>query len=221
MLICDLTSDASPVTLISGITGARNSLIGIDISAEAGLLAVAHCDPGGYDNLIRFWNVQTWLEQEDYTLRKSTHVLGLAFDSRGERLAFTGGVLDLSDRSLLFRAELGTKLRWSPDEALIAATRYKSSFIALYDAETGRIIHSLTLPSKAVQDFAFSPDGAYLLAVSNEELVRVWRVGAWEELPGYAWNIGQLKSIAFSPDGQRVASGSDKGTIVVWDWDRE
>jgi WD40 repeat protein len=35
----------------------------------------------------------------------------------------------------------------------------------------------------------------------------------------YTWNIGRMRSIAFSPDGTLAAAGSDTGKIIVWDVD--
>jgi hypothetical protein len=34
-----------------------------------------------------------------------------------------------------------------------------------------------------------------------------------------AWDIGRLRSVAFSPDGMLAAGAGDKGKIVVWDVD--
>jgi hypothetical protein len=35
----------------------------------------------------------------------------------------------------------------------------------------------------------------------------------------FNWEIGRLRSVAFSPDGMLAAAGGDRGKIVVWDVD--
>jgi hypothetical protein len=37
--------------------------------------------------------------------------------------------------------------------------------------------------------------------------------------PAFDWDMGRLRSVAFSPDGMLAAAGNDKGKIVVWDVD--
>jgi WD40 repeat protein len=35
----------------------------------------------------------------------------------------------------------------------------------------------------------------------------------------FTWDIGRMRSIAFSPDGALAAAGGDTGKVVVWDVD--
>jgi WD40 repeat protein len=41
----------------------------------------------------------------------------------------------------------------------------------------------------------------------------------WKMVRAFDWDVGRLRSIAFSPDGMLAATGGDKGKIVVWDVD--
>ena len=52
-------------------------------------------------------------------------------------------------------------------------------------------------------------------------VARVARVGDGRvaERAGFAWDIGPLRCVAFSPDGQRAACAGHRGVILVWDWD--
>ncbi len=65
---------------------------------------------------------------------------------------------------------------------------------------------------------AFHPSGD-LLATSTDAVVRVYDTAAWAVVRTYAWDVGKLRCVAFSPDGLLAAAGSDSGKIVVWDVD--
>jgi WD40 repeat protein len=66
---------------------------------------------------------------------------------------------------------------------------------------------------------AFSRDGTKFATTSNDTAATVWDTRTWELRKRYEWQIGRLRTVAFSPDGLRCAAGSDAGQIVVWDLD--
>jgi WD40 repeat protein len=66
---------------------------------------------------------------------------------------------------------------------------------------------------------AFHPSGKYLAATSNDETVKLYDTATWEVARTFTWDVGKMRSIAFSPDGMLAAAGSEKGQVVVWDVD--
>jgi WD40 repeat protein len=66
---------------------------------------------------------------------------------------------------------------------------------------------------------AFHPSGRYLAATSNDETVKLYDTATWQLARTFTWQVGRLRSVAFSPDGTRAAVGSDTGQVVVWDVD--
>lgn len=66
---------------------------------------------------------------------------------------------------------------------------------------------------------AFHPSGRYLAATSNDTTVKLYDTESWQVAKTFTWNVGRLRSIAFSPDGTLAAVGSDTGKVVVWDVD--
>jgi WD40 repeat protein len=66
---------------------------------------------------------------------------------------------------------------------------------------------------------AFHPSGKYLAATSNDKTVKLYDTTSWELARTFTWDIGKMRSIAFSPDGTLAAAGSDTGKVVVWDVD--
>jgi WD40 repeat protein len=66
---------------------------------------------------------------------------------------------------------------------------------------------------------AFHPSGKYLAATSNDTTVKLYDTITWQVARSFAWDVGRLRSVAFSPDGALAAVGGDKGKVVVWDVD--
>jgi WD40 repeat protein len=72
---------------------------------------------------------------------------------------------------------------------------------------------------KTIRDLAFHPSGKYLAIVGNDRTVRLLDVGSWKPVKQYAWKLGHLYAVAFSPDGTLAAAGGENGQVVVWDVD--
>ena len=68
-------------------------------------------------------------------------------------------------------------------------------------------------------DIAFHPSSRFLAATSNDATVKLYDTRSWELAKTFTWDIGRMRSIAFSPDGMLAAAGSDSGKVVVWDVD--
>lgn len=72
---------------------------------------------------------------------------------------------------------------------------------------------------KNITGLAFHPSGRYLAATSNDATVKVYDTASWRLVHTLSFDVGRLRSVAFSPDGLLAAAGSDTGRVVVWDWD--
>jgi WD40 repeat protein len=89
--------------------------------------------------------------------------------------------------------------------------------VTVYDVARQQALAAWKNPTKSILSLAFSPDGATLATVSNDQLARLWEADSGREKAAYDWKIGPLKAVALAPDGMRAAVGSQKGRIVVWD----
>jgi WD40 repeat protein len=69
-----------------------------------------------------------------------------------------------------------------------------------------------------VASFALAPAGDRLAyAVAGGRQVRLWAPGSRDDLAVFPEQEGKVTSIAFDPDGSRVAAGSSDGRTRVWD----
>jgi WD40 repeat protein len=191
---------------------------GLVASPTRPVVVVNQWIPQPFANIIRAWDTRTWEDRVIYRTSENYAYSGLAFDGSGTRLATRVGVFDIDAGTQLVDAEFPYgSLTWSPTAPLIAG--FESNVLTVINADTGRRVKRLALAQKYVQDCAFSTDGRFLVAVSNEASVRVWDTATWKEQKEFAWGIGKLKCIAFAPDGLRAACGSESGRILIWDWD--
>jgi WD40 repeat protein len=89
--------------------------------------------------------------------------------------------------------------------------------IAVFDARTGA--RQVVIEAGAALDgwSAISRDGSVVAAFDREHAVRVFDGSGGRELALLRGHRGGLQAIRFSPDGRRLATASEDGTILVWD----
>jgi WD40 repeat protein len=112
------------------------------------------------------------------------------------------GVLATTPDGRLFAASSRTKIwAWKADEG----------FPRLAEIRNDGRLHFTAL--------AFHPSGRYLAATNNDATVKLYDTASWQLAKTFIWDIGKMRSIAFSPDGTLAAAGSDAGKVVIWDID--
>ncbi len=108
---------------------------------------------------------------------------------------------------------------WSPDGKRIASKNADNT-IQIWDATTGDHIHTYYLgqftSGKAVNAVALSPDEKRI-AIGTDTIVQVWDAPTGSHLFTYSGHTALVNFLTWSPDGTRIASGSDDTTVQVWD----
>lgn len=106
----------------------------------------------------------------------------------------------------------------TPDGARLVVAVLGSLYVFPTDDLTQRR-HIKNDGRKHFTGVAFHPSGRFLAATSNDATVKLYDTATWEVARTFTWDIGRMRSIAFSPDGTLAAAGSDTGKVVVWDVD--
>ncbi|KAJ4851166.1 WD repeat-containing protein vip3 [Turnera subulata] len=114
---------------------------------------------------------------------------------------------------------------------IIAASASLDCFVRVFDVDTNATIASLEAPPSEVWQMQFHPEGHTLaVAGGGSASVKLWDTASWKliatlsiprpEVPKPSDKNSSKKfvlSVAWSPDGKRLACGSMDGTISVFD----
>jgi WD40 repeat protein/class 3 adenylate cyclase len=224
------TWDAQTAARLTTLSGHTGDVIGIAYSPDGRRIAT-----GGDDGLAQVWDAETGHS----LMSLAGHAIGVnhvAFTPDGDRL-LTGGadgtarLWDISPTGgrdwLTVRgaANRQSGVAFSPDGTSFAVPGQVTG-VTIRDVDTGAKIVTLEGHDARIRRMAFSPDGTRLAGsagsrfedaeVANND-VPIWDVTTGELVTTLVGHEGQVTSVAYSPQGRRIATGSYDGFIRLWD----
>ncbi len=194
---------------------------------------------GSSDETAKLWHVSTGAELQTFK-GHSDSVRSVAISPDGSKV-LTGG----ADNTIrLWDVATGAELRifeghtdninsvaFSPDGSKIL-TGSSDNTVKLWDLATGAELRTFEGHTDSVYSVAFSPDGTKILTgivkySSNGRVIipvgnfeaKLWETETGMELQTFRGHTWYVYSVAFSPDGTKVVTGSVDGTARIWNLD--
>jgi WD40 repeat protein len=129
-------------------------------------------------------------------------------------------------RTFIGHTDTVESVAFSPDGKYVL-TGSLDKTAKLWDAASGAEVLIFTGHAGSVESVAFSPDGKYVLTGSSDKTAKLWDtatgalVRTFSDPTSVVRTSVEMKrsshSVAFSPDGKYVLTGSDDGTPKLWD----
>jgi WD40 repeat protein len=154
---------------------------------------------GSDDETVKLWDVQTGKERATLPIK--------LLDEKGNE-KFIGPV---------------SSLKFSPDSKTVCASVDQT--IKQWDVQTGKERATLKTNTEQEWDVAYSPDGKTLASGSTpltsgisrrDNTITLWDVQTGKERATLKGHKDRVVSVAYSPDGKTLATGSLDMTIKVW-----
>jgi WD40 repeat protein len=216
-------------TLAHTLKGHTGRVYCLAFNADGTLLA-----SGSADGTVRLWD--PWLGKKRVVLNgHAGAITAVAFSPDGKTLASGdhAGAVKLWDvstgkegRTLAGHKGAVLALAFSRDGGSLAAGG-GGRVVRIWDLARGGGRDSAEHRS-AVLALAFSPDGRAVASGCVDGSARVWRPASGEPLrtlpsdgvlPRSQQSRGAVRAVSFSPDGKRLALGTEGGWVGVWGLD--
>lgn len=176
---------------------------------------------GSEDGTLKFWDPTT--RKVTNSLSVGAPVLSVAVSS--DRLRLAAGTSERKVKVWNYRnpsraetvpgtTDLMNDVRFIPGSTTLVVPMSRSG-LSFWDAALHEPVGAIDIGSSPI---AVSGDGRWMVSGSGrDEAIRIWNVATRTPTASLNAHTGMVSAVAFSPDGERIASGSWDTTVRLWD----
>ncbi len=190
----------------------------------------------GEDGMLRFWDTTKPSTDSpmpsadalvEVTRFNSKSDLGRVAVSRDGRRILTAGpdgagrIWDAATGKELFALKSGTAAlhfaEFSSDGKL-ALTGGADKKARVWNAETGALLRTFDTHNATVRTGVFTTDSGLVLTAGDDKTALMWKADTGEIVQRFDnQQAGAIQGAAVSPDGKRVLTASENGTVGLWE----
>ena len=153
---------------------------------------------------------------------KGEHINTVCFNKNGDKLICSSldgatKICSVNTGNTVFEYR-GYASTFSSDGRLVAVAEEK--YIAIYDANTGKLIKIISDNVGRVPSMTFSQTDDYIAYTCRDSVIKVTRINADKDVKVLKGHTYRISSIKFSPDGLHLLSASYDFTIKLWNLDQ-
>jgi WD40 repeat protein/serine/threonine protein kinase len=219
--------DAASGAVVRQLSGHEADVLSVAFSPDSKQLV-----SGGWDSFVILWNVGSG--KQEWCFREHTQIVAhVAFSPDGQRMASssqdgTVRVLDREGRGVLriLGHDAGVFcVAFSPGGSCLATGGWDQA-VKVWDARGTPAQRTFWTPAESMRHlraFAISPVGDVVAAACDNPAthpepgrVLVWSAATGTLLQEFGHRVGGVRSVAFSPDGLRLAADCDHA-VKLWD----
>ena len=108
-----------------------------------------------------------------------------------------------------------SSVAFSPDSRQVAGGD-ANGLVRIWDAGSGKLLHSLTGHSGQVRTVLYAPDGNTLFSGGSDKTVRAWNTASGELVRTLEGHTNPVRAMAISPDGSTLVSGGFDQSLRFW-----
>jgi len=213
--VCETADGAVTATLAapSALAEDDDYVNAVALSADGAYLVTA-----SKDRMVRLWDVAAG--REIAVMEHPSPVYFAAFSPSGGHLVTSTGDGTIMLFEIPAAREVATirhpgvarTVAFSPDGARLV-TAYEDGSAHVWDMTGNRIASLAEAHGRRVYDAKFSPDGTRIATASHDRTARIWDAATGSTLLTLALP-GPVAAAAFSADGARIVTGTDRQAIV-------